>query len=99
MSLWFLSPLQTFQEVEDGEEGDCELPAGEKSPEIKTFSQSSLYRRKSTRGSSFTASVGGKEEKKKTKDDQEKTDEVSGDTTSLCFEWFEHIKFTVRLLC
>uniref|UniRef100_A0A671WTY9 ATP-binding cassette, sub-family B (MDR/TAP), member 4 n=1 Tax=Sparus aurata TaxID=8175 RepID=A0A671WTY9_SPAAU len=39
--------------MQDGEEDDCELSAGEKSPLAKTFSHSSIRRRKSTRGSSF----------------------------------------------
>lgn len=77
LSLWSLSRLQTFQEVEDGEEPVSELCAGEKSPLDKSFSQSSLYRRKSTRGSSFAASEGKKDEKEKFQDDQDKTEEVS----------------------
>uniref|UniRef100_A0A671WT48 ATP-binding cassette, sub-family B (MDR/TAP), member 4 n=1 Tax=Sparus aurata TaxID=8175 RepID=A0A671WT48_SPAAU len=48
-----LVTMQTFQKAEDGEEDDCELSAGEKSPLAKTFSHSSIRRRKSTRGSSF----------------------------------------------
>ncbi|XP_070822421.1 ATP-dependent translocase ABCB1 [Chaetodon trifascialis] len=70
-----LVTMQTFQKVEDGEEAECELPAGEKSPLVKTFSQSSLHRRKSTRGSSFAVSEGDKEEKEKFKRDQDKTEE------------------------
>ncbi|XP_076594196.1 ATP-dependent translocase ABCB1 [Chaetodon auriga] len=70
-----LVTMQTFQKVEDGEEAECELPAGEKSPLVKTFSQSSLHRRKSTRGSSFAVSEGDKEEKEKFKCDQDKTEE------------------------
>lgn len=40
-----------------------ELSPGEKSPLEKTVSQSSIIRRKSTRGSSFAASEGTKEKK------------------------------------
>lgn len=77
---------QTFQKVEGGEEAECELSAGEKSPLVKTFSQSSLHRRKSTRGSSFAASEGEKEDKEKFKRDEEKTGEVSCGATSPGFE-------------
>ncbi|XP_041798486.1 ATP-binding cassette, sub-family B (MDR/TAP), member 4 [Chelmon rostratus] len=70
-----LVTMQTFQKVEGGEEAECELSAGEKSPLVKTFSQSSLHRRKSTRGSSFAASEGEKEDKEKFKRDEEKTGE------------------------
>lgn len=62
------------------EEAECELSPGEKSPLAKTISGSSLYRRKSTRGSSFAASEGEKESKEKVKDEIE---EVSCDATSL----------------
>uniref|UniRef100_A0A671WWP5 ATP-binding cassette, sub-family B (MDR/TAP), member 4 n=1 Tax=Sparus aurata TaxID=8175 RepID=A0A671WWP5_SPAAU len=72
-----LVTMQTFQKAEDGEEDDCELSAGEKSPLAKTFSHSSIRRRKSTRGSSFAASEGDKDEKDKSKGDQDKTEEVS----------------------
>ncbi|KAG7242239.1 hypothetical protein INR49_024285 [Caranx melampygus] len=47
----------------------------EKSPLVKSFSQSSLYRRKSTRGSSMTASEGDRDDKDKFKHDEEKTEE------------------------
>ncbi len=49
----------------------------EKSPLTKSFSQSSLKRRKSTRGSSFAASIGDKDEKEKFSQDQDKTEEVN----------------------
>ena len=62
------------------DEAECELPPGEKSPLTKTISRSSLYRRKSTRGSSFAASEGEKESKEKVK---EEVEEVSCDVTSL----------------
>ncbi|KAM8735723.1 ATP-dependent translocase ABCB1 [Acanthopagrus schlegelii] len=70
-----LVTMQTFQKAEDGEEDECEPSAGEKSPLAKTFSHSSIRRRKSTRGSSFTASEGDKDEKDKSKGDQDKTEE------------------------
>lgn len=85
--MWFLSLLQTFQEVEDGVEPDSELCASEKSPMDKSFSQSSLYRRKSKRGSSFAASEGKKDEKEKFQDDQDKTEEVSYAARMPWFGW------------
>ena len=69
--------------MEDGEEPDSEFAAGEMTPSIKSFSQSSLSGRKSTRGSSFAASEGKKEEKEKFKHDEEKSEEVSCGTVSL----------------
>lgn len=78
-----VSLLQTFQKVEDEEGSDSELATGEKSPLINSFSQSSLYRRKSTRDSSFTASEGKKEEKENLDDNQNEIEEVSCDATSL----------------
>lgn len=57
------SSLQTFHKVEEENAAVPELPAGEKSPVEKAVSQSSIIRRKSTRGSSFAASEGTKEEK------------------------------------
>lgn len=77
--------LQTFQKVEDAQEADYETVAGEKSPLVESFSQNSLYKRKTTRGSSF-ASEGKIEEKEKLKHDQDKTELVSC-KTSLWFEW------------
>ncbi|KAM7420778.1 hypothetical protein PAMA_015141 [Pampus argenteus] len=70
-----LVTMQTFQKVEEGEEHEYEQSEDEKSPLVKSFSQSSLYRRKSTRGSSFAASEGEKEEKEKLRDITEKEDE------------------------
>ncbi|XP_071324542.1 ATP-dependent translocase ABCB1 [Trachinotus anak] len=70
-----LVTMQTFQKIEEGEEAEHEPSADEKSPLVKSFSQSSLYRRKSTRGSSMTASEGEKEEKEKFKYDEDKTEE------------------------
>uniref|UniRef100_A0A7N6C0R6 ATP-binding cassette, sub-family B (MDR/TAP), member 4 n=1 Tax=Anabas testudineus TaxID=64144 RepID=A0A7N6C0R6_ANATE len=58
-----LVSMQTFEEAKEGEEAEYELSADEKSPLVKSFSESSLYRRKSTRGSSFAASDRGGEEK------------------------------------
>ncbi|XP_067366386.1 ATP-binding cassette, sub-family B (MDR/TAP), member 4 isoform X4 [Channa argus] len=70
-----LVTMQTFQQVREGEEADHELSVDEKSLSAKSFSGSSLYRRKSTRGSSFTVSEGGTEEKEKTKHETDKTEE------------------------
>lgn len=65
--------MQTFQNVEDQGEDDSSVSADEKRLLDRSFSQSSVRRRKSTRGSSF-ASVGDKEEKKKM-EDEDKTNE------------------------
>ncbi|XP_070768347.1 ATP-dependent translocase ABCB1 [Enoplosus armatus] len=69
-----LVTMQTFQKAEEGEEADCES-LDEKSPLVKSFSQSSLHRRKSRRGSSFAASEGEKEEKEKFHQDKTEEDE------------------------
>ncbi|KAE8288797.1 Multidrug resistance protein 1 [Larimichthys crocea] len=60
-----LVTMQTFKKVEDATEADFEVPSGDRSPLARTPSQSSLFRRKSTRGSSFAASEGDKEEREK----------------------------------
>ncbi|KAI3361034.1 hypothetical protein L3Q82_013229, partial [Scortum barcoo] len=70
-----LVTMQTFQQVEEGQEADQELSAEEKSPLVKSLSQSSLHRRKSTRGSSFAASEAEKEEKEKCSQDKTEEDE------------------------
>uniref|UniRef100_A0A7N8Y4Y8 ATP-binding cassette, sub-family B (MDR/TAP), member 4 n=1 Tax=Mastacembelus armatus TaxID=205130 RepID=A0A7N8Y4Y8_9TELE len=57
----------------NGQEAEHELSAGEKSPLVKSLSDFSLNRRKSTRGSSFAASEGKKEEERK--DAKDKTEE------------------------
>lgn len=49
--------------MEDAGAAELELSPGEKSPLEKTVSQSSIIRRKPTRGSSFAASEGTKQEK------------------------------------
>lgn len=49
--------------MEGEDAAEPELSAGEKSPLEKIVSQSSIVRRKSTRGSSFAASEGTIEEK------------------------------------
>ncbi|XP_041844872.1 ATP-binding cassette, sub-family B (MDR/TAP), member 4 [Melanotaenia boesemani] len=68
-----LVTMQTFQKTDEGEEGN-DLSADEKSPLVKAFSDSSLYRRKSKRGASFAASEGEKE-KEKLQNDMDKTEE------------------------
>ncbi|XP_067457616.1 ATP-binding cassette, sub-family B (MDR/TAP), member 4 [Thunnus thynnus] len=70
-----LVTMQTFQQVEDGEESEYEQAEDEKSPSVKSFSQSSLYRRKSTRGSSFAGSEGEREEKEKLRDVTDRAEE------------------------
>nr|AAO20901.1 Mdr3 [Takifugu rubripes] len=67
-----LVTMQTFHNVEEENTAMSELSAGEKSPVEKTVSQSSIIRRKSTRGSSFAASEGTKEEK--TEEDEDVPD-------------------------
>lgn len=71
---------QTFEKVNEEEEAEHTLSDEEKSPGVKSLSGSSLYRRKSTRGSSFAASDGGTEDKDK--DVKEKPEEVSCGATS-----------------
>ncbi|XP_037532573.1 ATP-binding cassette, sub-family B (MDR/TAP), member 4 [Nematolebias whitei] len=68
-----LVTMQTFQKVEEGEE-ENELSMEEKSPTSNIISKSSLYKRQSTRGSSFTASTGEKE-KEVSNNDEDKTEE------------------------
>uniref|UniRef100_A0A7N6B0Q5 ATP-binding cassette, sub-family B (MDR/TAP), member 4 n=1 Tax=Anabas testudineus TaxID=64144 RepID=A0A7N6B0Q5_ANATE len=69
----------------EGEEAEYELSADEKSPLVKSFSESSLYRRKSTRGSSFAASDRGGEEKEKSNLDNDKAEEVIFHLSSVLF--------------
>lgn len=77
-----LSLPQTLEKVKDWEEADSES-VDEKSPLVKSFSK--LYRRESSRGSSFVASEGEKEGKEKYH--LNKTEEVSCGATLLRFEW------------
>ncbi|KAM4736476.1 ATP-dependent translocase ABCB1 isoform 1-T2 [Anableps anableps] len=69
-----LVTMQTFQKEEEGED-EGELSPGEKSPIKDPMTESTLLRRKSTRGSSFTASAGEKGDKEKGKDDEDKAEE------------------------
>lgn len=69
--------LQSFQKLEDLEDSDYEPWVAEKSQLIESFSQSSVHRRSSTRGSSFAGSEGTKEEKEKFDCDQDNIEEVS----------------------
>lgn len=71
----FLYLLQTFQKVKEWEKEDSEQLCDERSQLISTMSQPSLYRRKSTRGSSFVALGEAKKE--------DKDKEVSWGSTSL----------------
>lgn len=68
-----LVTMQTFRSKEESQ--DSEPSADEKSPLVKSMSQSSLIRRKSTRGSSFAQSEGGKEENEKSTSDKAEEDE------------------------
>uniref|UniRef100_A0A8D3B7B9 ATP-binding cassette, sub-family B (MDR/TAP), member 4 n=1 Tax=Scophthalmus maximus TaxID=52904 RepID=A0A8D3B7B9_SCOMX len=70
-----LVTTQTFQKAEAGEEAQCEPSAEEKSPLVKSLSESTPYRRKSMRGSSVSASERGKEEKGKSDNDKDETEE------------------------
>ncbi|XP_053289020.1 ATP-binding cassette, sub-family B (MDR/TAP), member 4 [Pleuronectes platessa] len=73
-----LVTTQTFQDVEEGEEGEEaeeELSVDTKSPLADSLSECTPYRRKTTRGSSMSASEGGKEEKEKTESDKDETEE------------------------
>ncbi|XP_034553324.1 ATP-binding cassette, sub-family B (MDR/TAP), member 4 [Notolabrus celidotus] len=70
-----LVTMQTFQKEEDGLESEGHLSGDEKSPLVKSVSQTSLLRRKSTRGSSFAHSEGDKEEMEKFKTDYQIDDE------------------------
>uniref|UniRef100_A0A667Z073 ATP-binding cassette, sub-family B (MDR/TAP), member 4 n=1 Tax=Myripristis murdjan TaxID=586833 RepID=A0A667Z073_9TELE len=71
-----LVTMQTFQKVEENEEAECEQ-ADEKSPSVMSFSETSLYRRKYTKGSSFIGSEGepGEKGKEVEEDDKDKTNE------------------------
>ncbi|KAM4567936.1 ATP-dependent translocase ABCB1 [Fundulus diaphanus] len=69
-----LVTMQTFHKAEEGEDKD-DLSPGEKSPIHDNVIESPLLRRKSTRGSSFAASIGEKGDKKKAKEDEDKTEE------------------------
>ncbi|XP_074538680.1 ATP-dependent translocase ABCB1 [Halichoeres trimaculatus] len=71
-----LVTMQTFQKEEEAaQEAEGHLSGDEKSPLVKSVSQSSLLRRKSTRGSSFAHSEGDKEELEKFKADNQIDDE------------------------
>lgn len=54
--------LKTFQK---NAEEEHEPSADERSPGVRSLSESSLFKRKSTKGASFKTSEGDKEEKKK----------------------------------
>lgn len=71
------SGLQTFHRVEDSLETDSDFPFGGRSPLTESLSRTSLCRRKSTRGSSFTASDGIRDDTANFKQDQGKREEVS----------------------
>ncbi|XP_023145774.2 ATP-binding cassette, sub-family B (MDR/TAP), member 4 isoform X2 [Amphiprion ocellaris] len=73
-----LVTMQTFQKADEDEEDEDEGSADEKSPLTKQFSNSSVRRRKSTRGSSVTASEGGKEEKEKLTEKTEEDENIPG---------------------
>lgn len=76
-TLGHLFLLQSFQKLEDLEDSDYEPWVAEKSQLIESFSQSSLHRRRSTRGSSFAVSEGTKEERDKFECDKDNIEEVS----------------------
>ncbi|TWW79227.1 Multidrug resistance protein 1 [Takifugu flavidus] len=70
-----LVTMQSFQKLEDLEDSDYEPWVAEKSQLIESFSQSSLHRRGSTRGSLLAVSEGTKEEKEKFECDQDNIEE------------------------
>lgn len=71
-----LVTMQSFKAIEESDGVECEQTMDEKSPSVMSFSESSLYRRKSTKGSSFVGSEGEKGVKgKETEDSKEKTEE------------------------
>ncbi|XP_056142526.1 ATP-binding cassette, sub-family B (MDR/TAP), member 4 [Lampris incognitus] len=70
-----LVTMQTFKSVEEDDAAACEQAVDEKSPSIMSFSECSLYRRKSTNGSSFIVSEGEKDKKGKEESDKDKTEE------------------------
>ncbi|CAN9514222.1 unnamed protein product [Ophioblennius macclurei] len=75
-----LVTMQTFEKAADGnEEEDDDDLSGEKSPAEKSLSDSGLFRRKSTRGSSFAASLGGKEVEEKSEDEKDEKTEGEDD--------------------
>uniref|UniRef100_A0A668RJ05 ATP-binding cassette sub-family B member 5 n=1 Tax=Oreochromis aureus TaxID=47969 RepID=A0A668RJ05_OREAU len=67
-----LVSMQTFQK---NAEEEHEQSADERSPGIRSLSESSLFKRKSTKGASFKASEGDKEEKEKLTGDNLETDD------------------------
>ncbi|XP_071385297.1 ATP-dependent translocase ABCB1 [Centroberyx affinis] len=74
-----LVTMQTFQKVEEGEEAEYEQTMDEKSPSIMSFSETSLYRRKSTKGSSFIGSEGEKGEKGEKGEEEDGKDKTEED--------------------
>ncbi|XP_069392955.1 ATP-dependent translocase ABCB1 isoform X2 [Paralichthys olivaceus] len=70
-----LVTTQTFQNVKEGEEAEEELSTEMKSPLANSLSESTLYKRKTTRGSSVSASEGEKEEKEKSDKNETEEDE------------------------
>ncbi|XP_029307520.1 ATP-dependent translocase ABCB1 [Cottoperca gobio] len=70
-----LVTMQTFQKVEKQDEVKCELSDDEKNPLVKSLSQSSLHKRKSSISSSFAASEVDKMEKEKLNDEEMEEDE------------------------
>ncbi|KAM9852100.1 ATP-dependent translocase ABCB1 [Aulostomus maculatus] len=70
-----LVTMQTFNKVTDGEQNECEQSEEERIQLERSISDPILLKRKTTRGSSFAASVGEKEEKEKSGDDTDKAEE------------------------
>ncbi|XP_013885095.1 multidrug resistance protein 1 [Austrofundulus limnaeus] len=69
-----LVTMQTFQKTKEGEE-ENEAMVEEKSPTSTSLSKASLFKRQSTRGSSFSASGREKEDKEVSKNDEDKTEQ------------------------
>uniref|UniRef100_A0AAX7V0J4 ATP-binding cassette sub-family B member 5 n=1 Tax=Astatotilapia calliptera TaxID=8154 RepID=A0AAX7V0J4_ASTCA len=68
-----LVSMQTFQK---NPEEEHEPSADERSPGVRSLSESSLFKRKSTKGASFKTSEGDKEEKKKLTSDNLEDEDV-----------------------
>ncbi|XP_064862535.1 ATP-dependent translocase ABCB1-like [Oncorhynchus nerka] len=72
-----LVTMQTFKSPEEGEEAVEEQVLEEKSPSVTPFSETTLIRRKSTKGSSFIGSEKGDQDKTEVEEEDEEIPPVS----------------------
>ncbi|XP_042175264.1 ATP-dependent translocase ABCB1 isoform X1 [Oncorhynchus tshawytscha] len=72
-----LVTMQTFKSPEEGEEAVEEQVLEEKSPSVTPFSETTLIRRKSTKGSSFIGSEKGDKDKTEVEEEDEEIPPVS----------------------